>query len=112
MSGKGRDEFNARITTTPEKVVEFLERLADDDTFRRRFETSTVDALGEYGIGIPSEHIPEKVVAPPKAELAEMCDKLRAARDDDDKDLARFGDWGLIYFSFFGLRRFAPPPGG
>jgi|SRR5579872_302091 len=112
MSGDQPDAASIRITTTPEQVIDFLERLADDDKFRTRFEENTVEVLAEYGIAIPSERVPEGVAAPPKEELAEMRDRLYAARDSGE-ELYRFGDWGLIFFSFFGLRsfrRFAPPP--
>jgi len=105
--------IDIRITTTPEQVIEFLERLTDDDDFRGRYEQNTLEVLAEYGIHLPSEGMPEGVTAPPREILENARTQLYAARDRGDEMFGFFG-WGFVFFSFMGLRSFRSfrPPSG
>jgi hypothetical protein len=70
----GRSQINVGIT--PDRAVEFLQKLAADDEFRARFESDTRALLAEYDIEVPADMIPEPVHAPPRGllwqALAEM----------------------------------------
>jgi hypothetical protein len=108
--------IDIRITTTPEQVIEFLERLTDDDDFRTRYEQNTLELLAEYGIHLPPQELPEGIKAPPREMLASARTELYAARDRGD-DMFGFLGWGMVFFSFMGLRSFRSfrsfrPPSG
>lgn len=80
MAQPGEPSFQINVSMTSDQAVEFLDRLANDDDFRARFEEDTQAALAEYGIDAPAEAIPDVVVAPPKGLLHEASSSLKAAR--------------------------------
>jgi hypothetical protein len=105
--------IDIRITTTPEQAIEFLERLTDDDDFRARYEQNTLELLAEYGVHLPPQGLPEGIQAPPRELLANTRDQLYGARDRGE-EMFGFFHWGLVFFSFMGLRSFRSfrPPSG
>lgn len=60
-----------RISISPEQSLDFLQRLARDDDFRARLEEDAGGLLGEYGIDVPPEGVPDTVEAPPKDDVEE-----------------------------------------
>jgi putative modified peptide len=58
-----------RMDITREDARALLSRLAEDDDFRREFESNTREILARSGIEVGDETLPETVVLPEKAEI-------------------------------------------
>jgi putative modified peptide len=71
-----RSGFQIDVRMTPEQASEFLTLLADDDEFRKRFESDTQALLAEWGIDISAEALPSQVIAPTKGLLKDATDHL------------------------------------
>jgi hypothetical protein len=61
-----------RISISPDQCLEFLQGLARDDDFRARFVEDAAGLLGEYGIEVSPDGIPDRVELPPKEEVEEF----------------------------------------
>jgi putative modified peptide len=70
-------DLSINVTMTPEQAEQFLTLLAEDDDFRRRFETDTEALLREWGIELPAELMPPEVAAPSKGSLRDAVDEIR-----------------------------------
>jgi hypothetical protein len=69
-----------RVEITPDRAVEFLQKLAtNEDSVRDRFENDTAALLAEYGITVSPELLPANIVAPPTGMLLEALTHLERA---------------------------------
>jgi putative modified peptide len=68
-----------RLTLSREEAVTFLENLATDDEFRRRFEANPREVLAENGIEVtPPAAISATAVAPDPVEIESAIAQLHA----------------------------------
>ena len=63
-----KNEGDIQVRMTRAQARQFVEGLADDD-FRVRLQESPREVLSEFGIGLPSEFIPENVKLPDPSEI-------------------------------------------
>jgi hypothetical protein len=96
-----------RIETTREQAGKLLELMAEDDSFRDRFEQHPGEVLQEYGI-IVSGALPATAKAPPKEEIELVRSKM-ADFTGEPEEVAGF--WG-IGLPWIGIMRwcFLSPP--
>ena len=91
-------DVRGTISLTPREAHEFLSRLATDDAFRARLETSPHEVLSEYHLSIPIEVFGNEFGIPSKEEMA---DTLQAFRERGEINLARMftpTGWPLMVF--------------
>jgi putative modified peptide len=104
MNDPGRGQIC--VTTTLQQASELLHKLAEDDAFRSRYETDTVALLAEYGIEVPPDRLPERVVAPPAISLRPAAAAVDAALAGDDEGEGFSFLWGFAFISFIGPHSF------
>jgi hypothetical protein len=67
-----------RVTLTQTEAVDFLERLAHDEEFRRSYQENPITVLAENGIEIsPPDAIPSTIKAPRPEDLEEALEALK-----------------------------------
>jgi hypothetical protein len=101
MEDEARYEISLSISR--ENARKFLARLATEPDFRDWVEANPVDALGEEGIFISRELLPETVKLPPQKEIAHI---LYAGDSMWGETASPFG-W-LIVFVFGAMPVTAP----
>ena len=70
----------ATITSSVNQGAEFLRRVAQDDTFRARFEARPDETLREYGIFL-AEGLPTSVTLPSKQDAQRALAQLVASAE-------------------------------
>ena len=61
---------NITVNATLVQANDFMEKLAEDDTFRDRLAADPKGVLAEYGVDFtPADDVPEHVTLPPKEEV-------------------------------------------
>jgi hypothetical protein len=109
-----RDAIEIRLELSDEQASEFLERLAQDDEFRSRYEREPRAVLEEYGITMSGVEFPEAASAPSKDAIRIVQEEIR--RLQDTGEASRFWAWGpaylvMIRFIRFWATRFRAPGG-
>lgn len=64
--------------STIENSKQLLERLANDDEFRKLMEEQPVQAFSQYGFDIDPQDVPSSVKIPSKDEITSRLDELSA----------------------------------
>jgi len=100
-----RDAIEIRLETSDEQALEFLERLAQDDDFRSRYESEPQAVLEEYGIYVSGVEFPEVAQAPPKDAILAAHTELGRMRDAGESEF-RFWAWGPAYLVLIRFVRF------
>jgi putative modified peptide len=67
----------ANVTISEAQALKFLERLATDDDFRDELARDPGGVLGDHGIELDPESVPDTVTLPPKAEIGEFVERQK-----------------------------------
>jgi putative modified peptide len=65
-----------QISMTPSQADELLEKLADDDDFRRELEADPQGVLARYGITVPEQVLQGETILPPKEEVQDALSQM------------------------------------
>ncbi len=89
--------YEVRSSISRHTAEELINRLANDETFRKRFEANPRTVLFEHRIDVTPESLPEKVTLPPADKIKEL---LPVATALVDETASPFGF--LLLFIVFG----------
>jgi hypothetical protein len=83
------------IKLTQEQAREFVHRLGSDTYFRKELEKDPKAVLAKYGITVPTEVIPERVLLPPRKAVREV---ERALEGGGQKVRHGAFSWGCLAY--------------
>ena len=74
------EESLVEISINPDRTDEFVDRLANDEAFRRALEDRPAETLAEYDISVSPDLLAAPVSLPPREEI----ERARAAMDSGE----------------------------
>ena len=76
------DDLPRRISVdlSSNDALDFVERLTEDDAFRRELEQNPQEVLARYGVEVTPEMIPSDLRLPDKEHLRELRSEIAAGR--------------------------------
>ena len=95
--GRGLSEPRVTINMTPREALEFAQRIAYDDSFRAKFESSPREILSFYHIDMSAALIPAKIVLPPKEDIQRALTEILIGGELAGRAISFF----IVFWAFF-----------